>query len=379
MAERVIHQSWGSRLGASIKGVLFGLVLFFGSFVLLWWNEGRAVRDYQTLNEVKNATVAVSSTTLQAANEGNPVHASGKAETQDELRDPLFQIAEIAIHLRRQVEMYQWEEREERETRKKMGGGTETVIRYDYAKKWSDRLIDSSRFQESGKHENPSQMPYEDWSASAEKVTLGAFTLAPELIRNLSFFEPVPPRGVELPDGAVVSGNYLFFGASAMEPAVGDTRVSFQIVPQDQISVIAKQQDSELGPWTTSTGRSYFRIQRGAHELPAMLEQAKGEIRMLTWILRLVGWLAMTMGLSLIFKPLAVLGDVIPLVGNLIGGGIGLVAAVVSAVLALITIAIAWVVVRPVIGIPLLVAAVALTIYLVRKNRAAAPAAPVTA
>ena len=114
MAERIIRQSLGSRLGESIKGIFLGLLLFFGSFVLLWWNEGRAVRDYRTLTEVKNATVPVSPEALQTINDGKPVHVSGRAETRDELRDPLFQISEVAIHLRRKVEMMQWQQKEDR-------------------------------------------------------------------------------------------------------------------------------------------------------------------------------------------------------------------------------------------------------------------------
>ena len=37
-------ESWGSRLGNSIKGVLFGLALFIGGFPVLFWNEGNSVK-----------------------------------------------------------------------------------------------------------------------------------------------------------------------------------------------------------------------------------------------------------------------------------------------------------------------------------------------
>lgn len=33
-------QSWGSRLGDSLKGIIVGIILFIVSFPLLFWNEG---------------------------------------------------------------------------------------------------------------------------------------------------------------------------------------------------------------------------------------------------------------------------------------------------------------------------------------------------
>jgi hypothetical protein len=35
------HTSWFSRLMSSFMGVLFGFLMFLGSFVLLYFNEGR--------------------------------------------------------------------------------------------------------------------------------------------------------------------------------------------------------------------------------------------------------------------------------------------------------------------------------------------------
>ena len=45
----VTSQSWLSRIGGAIKGVLMGFVLFILAFPLLFWNEGRAVTTYKTL------------------------------------------------------------------------------------------------------------------------------------------------------------------------------------------------------------------------------------------------------------------------------------------------------------------------------------------
>ena len=52
-------ESWGSRLMSAIGGVLVGIVLFLVSFPLLFWNEGRAVRTAQSLEEGASNVVSV--------------------------------------------------------------------------------------------------------------------------------------------------------------------------------------------------------------------------------------------------------------------------------------------------------------------------------
>ncbi len=47
----VSSQGWFSRIGDSIKGILFGIFLFIAAFPLLWWNEGRSVERYNSLKE----------------------------------------------------------------------------------------------------------------------------------------------------------------------------------------------------------------------------------------------------------------------------------------------------------------------------------------
>jgi len=95
--------------------------------------------------------------------------------------------------------------------------------------------------------------------------------------------------------------------------------------------------------------------------------------------LRVLGFLLMALGLYMIFNPLAVLADVLPILGSLAGAGIGFFAGAVALFLSLVTIALAWLFYRPLLGITLLVlagAGLAGLIYLARqrKKRAEAPA-----
>src|SRR5712692_4326971 len=132
----VSSQSWFSRIFESIKSVLFGAVLFIVSFPLLFWNEGRAVRTAQSLKEGLGAVVSVPADKVDPASEGKLVHVSGAVKTQKPVADDQLAVQADAVKLIRNVEMFQWVEHEKKESRSKIGGGSETVTTYDYKKEW---------------------------------------------------------------------------------------------------------------------------------------------------------------------------------------------------------------------------------------------------
>ena len=54
-----VSTGWLSRIVESIKGVLVGLVLIIVSIIVLFWNEGRAVRTARSLEEGAKVVVSV--------------------------------------------------------------------------------------------------------------------------------------------------------------------------------------------------------------------------------------------------------------------------------------------------------------------------------
>ena len=42
-------ESWTSRLGGAVKGVVIGLGMFVAAFPLLFWNEGNCVKTAKAL------------------------------------------------------------------------------------------------------------------------------------------------------------------------------------------------------------------------------------------------------------------------------------------------------------------------------------------
>jgi hypothetical protein len=161
------------------------------------------------------------------------------------------------------------------------------------------------------------------------------------------------------------------------QPQIGDLRISFSVVEPTTISLIAAQMGNSFGAYQTQAGNQLDMLKVGTHSAESMFQAAMASNRNLTWILRLVGFVVMFFGVSLVFKPLVVLADVIPFIGDLLRMGTGLVAFVIAAPLSLLTIAIAWVRFRPLLGICLIVVAVAIVVgivMLVRKKMAGSEA-----
>ena len=178
------NTSWGSRVGQSFKGILFGFVLIIASIALLFWNEGKTIKREKALTETGSVAVSVKSDSIDAANEDKVIHLSGDVTTDSILSDPDFNVNINALKLVRNVEMYQWQENQETKKERTSGGGEKEVTTYTYSKTWSPTLIDSSAFKEAG-HENPAAMPFVSEEFVAANANLGAFSLTSEQIENL--------------------------------------------------------------------------------------------------------------------------------------------------------------------------------------------------
>jgi hypothetical protein len=372
----VSRQSWGSRLKGSAKGIIFGLLMVLAACLLLFKNEGRAVDRYKALKEGGKAVVSVDSLQVVAGNEGKLVHTTGATDVGDLISDPEFGVSVKAVHLERTVEMYQWQEHTRRDTKKKVGGSTETTTTYSYSKGWSDRLVSSSSFQESRGHENPASMPYHSRSFVAQNVTLGAFSLSSGLIQRMSSWEDHPVQSTSaLPDAvrarARVDAGAFYLGANPSAPQVGDMRISFRKVRPAVTSVVARQTGSGLEAYPTRSGGSIELLRIGTASADEMFESAKQANKPMTWALRVIGFLLMMFGFRLILGPLSVMADVLPALGNLAERGVNLLAAAFAVPLALLTIAMAWIFYRPLLAIGILLLTAMVTIALLRRAREA--------
>lgn len=380
-----VKRGWGERLGASLRGVLPGLIMFIGAFPLLFWNEGSAVKIAKALDEGQGRVIEVESNSkIDAENDGQLVHMTGKADTKEVLQDPIFGISENCIRLERKVEIYQWVENAKEEKKKNLGGSETTVTTYTYSLEWNDEYVDSSRFKEPGHDNPPGGLEFKSESWQAENVSFGAFALSEYQIgkikdgRIYSFPDSFTSKVARVQMG----GDYIYVPekATRMNPLnnrdvqsqtrPGDMRVKFRIVRPHNVSIIAKQRGESFVSYIAKSGGKVNMLRDGVMDSAEMFEDARSGNAIITWFFRIVGFFLMWVGLKKVLAIFSTLADVLPLLGDLIAVGTGFVAGVIAFAGSLITIAVAWVFFRPVLGITLLVLAGAGIFFLWKKRSA---------
>jgi hypothetical protein len=376
--------SWLGRLGQSFIGIVFGIVFVIAACILLFWNEGHAVKTTRSLSEGEGVVKTVAADKPDPANDGKLVHVVGSLTTSGPVLDAEFGMKSDGVRLVRKVEMYQWAEESESETSKRLGGGETTRTTYKYKREWSDHPVDSSHFHERNGHSNP-QMTWRSRNEAAPNVKLGAFAVPNSMIGRFGNDQALAADDTQVQaakkhttkDVAVVDGA-LYIGKDPSQPVVGDTRITYSEVPRQTASVVARQAGPTFEPYRTKAGGTVALMSAG--EVPAkdMFKEAQDENRMWTWIIRAGGTIGMFIGFCLMMGPIGVLASVIPILGDVADAGIGVIALLLTVIVAPLIIAIAWFVYRPVVAIIVLVVGGALAYGAVHWARArkAAKAVP---
>ncbi|NLL37202.1 MAG: primosome assembly protein PriA [Fretibacterium sp.] len=428
------QRSWGDRIKGAFGGVIVGIVLFLAGTFLLYWNEGRTVKTGGAINEAKLVTVAMPDISkVDPAFSGKLVHAFGQAVPQGEVVDPIFGVSLNAIRLSRKTQYYQWVEHSKSETRKKVGGGEETVTTYTYKKEWTSKPVDSSQFRDPKYRQSFSNLAaqgitraliggdyallsevganfvlarFDDETFYAPEVSFGAYKLSESQKRGVggstpltlsisaeqkkSIFERLDPNLIRKPALAPASSdeapepenklihvenNTVYVGLTPGSPRIGDVKVTFEHVPPAEITIIAQVVGDTFEEFTASNGYTFSRLNMGKVGIEKMFADAKTENTVIAWVLRVVGTLLVIIGLGKVLAPLSVLADVIPILGTLVGVGTGLVSFLLGLAWSLLVIAIAWLRFRPVLAGSLIAVSVVLALLpaiRARKQRQAA-------
>ncbi len=384
--------TYGQRVKKSFGGIGSGLLLLVVGTILLWWNEGRAVKTTKMLKEAAGVTVEMTDIgTVDPQFDGKLVHATGMTATIDSLIDPDFGIGVTGVKLVRKVEYYQWVEKSKSTTKDKVGGSQETTTTYTYEKKWVSSPVNSEEFHDPEyQGANRIKIVVDDLRQTAENVTFGAYRLNKSQIASISgeqpyvFSESDTERitnklfkeecQADTTLAVKIQNNVVSFGRKTGTPEVGDVRVTFTKVLPCEVSLMAQVSGDTFVPFTAKNGKSFDVLQTGVLSADQMYEGQHSANKMWLWILRFLGIFLVIGGLKGIFGFLETLAKVVPFIANIIGAGVGLVCSLVGFAWSFIVIAIAWLAYRPVLGISLIVIAVALIVLLARKKKAA-PAA----
>ena len=413
------HNSYGSRVGNSFKAILWGIILVWISIWLLIWNEKNFVEQKAALDEWASIVQEAIIDQINSELDWSEIHVSWQTASDDEtLRDDVFWVVTDDLKLIRTVEMYQWYEDEDTECHDNYWWSEDCETTYTYDTKWSETAIDSNDFYQTSNHENPTIREYESNEWVKNPITLGAYTLTDTFIDklvnyrtiNLSEQEIVTPekyknstveqvtQTVETTETTVednnnsylygdseennaanttestnerfhINGNQIYIWLDPTKPAVWDLRITFSSVKPGTVSVIWKQVNSELTSYTASNWRPIALLEEWSVTAADMFLHAQQANKNMTWLLRLLWLFLMYCGFAAMFKFIETIAKVLPFLANIIWVWTGLIALWLTLVVWFVTIWIAWIAVRPVIGISCLVVAAAWIFLLVKSKK----------
>lgn len=167
----------------------------------------------------------------QAGQHGYMVRVVGTPRVVETPHDPEFNLRVNTPVLVRHVEMFQW-----REIR--IGSNVH------YELDWVDHPLDASRFKDPVGHANPASFPLTGKQFDAGLVQIGGFKLSLALQQAIPGSEQVAPDMTALPKNLAVSfsshDGYLVTSANPGDPRLGDVRVSWNEVPLQPMTVVAR-------------------------------------------------------------------------------------------------------------------------------------------
>ena len=331
--------------------LVIGIILFLGSFCLLWWNEGNSAKKINIANYVNKNAIEVSSDSVQRDNDDKLIATNGLAQTSSTLSDEFVNSPNTLI-LERTVKMYQWiEENEEGKT--------------VYKKDWSDIEQNSDDFEDKS-HRNPKfTLVSKDYSAPS--ATLGKYDLSENqivLIDPKKEFSNLTEK-----EGYKIINNQYYKGKNIDTPEIGDMLISYNYAPSGSaISIIGEQKSDNtiVSMIHKKLGAIYIQYD-GKMTKAEMLEKYRNDNKFLTVFLRVLGWFLMFIGLKLFFEPLMSILNFIPVLGQLADTATTFIFALITLILSLFTISIAWFAYRPLLSL-LLIAIGGLIAFFVKKK-----------
>ena len=175
----------------------------------------------------------------QPGQHGSMARIVGIPEVIEAPHDPDFNLQVNAPVLVRHVEMFQW-----REIR--IGSSVH------YEMDWVDRPLDASRFEQPRGHANPSNFPISGKRFDAGLVQMGGFKLSPDILHAMPGSVRVSPQLSDLPANLAASfsryRDYLMTSVRPDDARLGDVRVSWDEVPLQQLTIVARINGDRLVP-----------------------------------------------------------------------------------------------------------------------------------
>jgi len=368
--------SMGSRFLNSFGAIFIGIAVAIICLIALGCNEGRSVKNIRAYDEFGKNLIETGSAQVNPANDGKLVAIRGSL-TFSPVTDSAYRVTADSFVLVRIVEMYQWQE-------EKRGSSTDEQVTYTYTGTWRSEPINSGRFvdQSFANKPWPSDSAFQKNAVYADDAQLGDFRITPEQLSKLRadvYLEV--PESTPLPSGfrRSADGRYIHNG-NLQNPEIGDLRISFVLSEVKRASMLGRQQGNAIVSYVSKNGTRIDRMFAGEISGADMVDQLQAENKVITWFLRIFLAVLVCIGFSLFLSPVQLLLSIIPFLGKYLGKATQVIAQVigtiVGVILSLLVIAVSWIAVRPLVGIPLLLIVAGLIVLLNRYKKSKVDNAP---
>ncbi len=372
-----------TRIKQSLKLAILGIILFLGSFALLYWNEGRT-----DLSKIASKAIEVDSSkiTTDQTLQGKLVFVTGRVETEEEIGDNLFLKPDKFIALKRTVEMYAWVEKRETKSKTNVGGSETRETTYRYYKQWTENPPSASSFKYPEGHTNP-EKTLESEYFYAKEAKIGAYYFNPQniILPQLRKLFLSPEKLVLNENVVLANDTYLFIKNSPNgtfeNPQIGDLRISYSALPSGfQGTIFGQLKDDRIEPYFYKDNRPIYRLFLGTRN--EAVAKLRSEHVTSIWIFRFLGFFMMWTGLLLCFGPISVLLDILPIFGTLSRIIVGIFTFLVTLSLTLVTILISKILHNIFSLIFASLVTIALSLFLlkkiVKKRKMSIPQSPVS-
>ncbi|KAJ9453317.1 Transmembrane protein 43-like protein [Diplonema papillatum] len=418
-----VQRGWFDRLLGGFLSAALGAGLFCFAASLLFANEGAHVARVRALGAVEHKLeVLLADRTKPDAGPGGctpgavavkPSHFSTAASAGSEeggwedlgelhfasgtvadvpVEDGLCGVRTMGLRLRRVVEMYQYRDEVQRETRKDATGGEAVSETHTLSAGWYEHRVPlSGKSPGSPPGQNPNfpavrGEPLVSETFTGNPLTLHGAALSAAQVQRLQDWSPLlgakPHFDVAcseyIPNTCscyIAYGGYGSCG-SVTDPSIGDVRIKWEAVHGGPFTVLCGRAGDQLThykipdsqPFTlpaacvplaccglavpcfgmfTGMADRIDSIVRGEYSASSMTRSLRSEADRIVWLLRLSGYLLFFVSSMMILSPLPTVLDVVGFAGSVARYGTFVVALAVASICAPTTIALAWLSYRP--------------------------------
>ncbi len=330
--------NWIQKIGNSVTGIIFGIILLTISVGVLFWNEGRVNQA-----DLARRAIPLSANETQENQAGTLVALTGLTNSDQLLGDGVYLNPGNYLAVDRTVEIFAWKEEAKTENEQ---------TTYTYSKIWTEMPEDSSEFKDPTNHQNSSKTIENqrlindatfvgDYFFEADKTGLSRYeelTLNDKVISITALDSNTLEDSQEVQESEIVEQNYVFLGQGSLtEPKIGDQRVSYQVVnPGETVTIFGKLQDFSIAPYRYNENDLFYELREGTYD--EAINSFNNEYNTGMWIFRIVGFVLMWIALLMLLSPVQVTLNLIPVIGPLAKNFLTLFTFLLAGIFSILTI-----------------------------------------